>query len=93
VAFSSPYVWLVYLQFFILLVAVVLQMAWLVTELDIGQLILIKANIPAILLAETLTLILYLVFNFSRLYVYHHSLTLYYNKLPAQLKDCFTAPA
>lgn len=92
IAFSSPYVYILFPAYLIMLLGIFGEITWLLSAVDIHQLINFKANVPMILGLEALTLIWYLGFNFFKFYTYHHGLALYYSKLPPQLKDCFSAP-
>jgi hypothetical protein len=92
IAFSSPYVYVLFPAYLVLAVAIIGEVVWLLSEVDVHQLISFQANVPMILLLEVVTLAAYLGFNFFKFYTYHHGLSLYYSKLPPQLKECFTPP-
>lgn len=92
IAFASPYTYVLFPAFFLLSAGVVGEIVWLLSEVDIQQFIRFEANVGLILLMEVVTLAWYLAFNFFKFYTYHHGLTVYYNKLPPQLKECFTPP-
>lgn len=92
IAFSSPYVYVLFPAYLILVAGVIGEIFWLLNTVDIHQFISFQANVPLILGMEAITLAWYLGFNFFKFYTYHHGLSLYYSKLPPQLKDCFSAP-
>lgn len=92
IAFSSPYIYVLFPAYLILVTGVVGEVLWLLGAVDIHQFISFKANVPLIMGMELLTVIWYLGFNFFKFYTYHHGLSLYYSKLPPQLKECFSAP-
>lgn len=92
IAFSSPYVYILFPIYLILVAGVLGEVIWLLGAVDIPQFISFKANVPLIMGMELLTVIWYLGFNFFKFYTYHHGLSLYYSKLPPQLKECFSAP-
>lgn len=92
IAFSSPYIYVLFPAYLILVTGVVGEITWLLGAVDIHQFISFKANVPLIMGMELLTVIWYLGFNFFKFYTYHHGLSLYYSKLPPQLKECFSAP-
>lgn len=92
VAFASPYVFILFPTYLIMLGGIFAEIIWLINAVDIHQFISLQANVPFILGMEILTLICYLGFNFFKFYTYHNGLSIYYSKLPSQLKECFTAP-
>lgn len=92
IAFSSPYVYVLFPTYLLLVVATLAEVVWLLTDVDIHQLISFQANVPMILMLEVVTLAWYLGFNYFKFYTYHHGLSIYYSKLPPQLKECFTPP-
>jgi hypothetical protein len=92
IAFSSPYVYVLFPAYLLLVVGTLSEVIWLINEVDIHQFISFQANVPLIITMEVVTLAWYLGFNFFKFYTYHHGLSIYYSKLPPQLKECFTAP-
>lgn len=92
IAFSSPWVYLLYPGYLVLFLVVLGEIVWLLNDADIDQFISFQNNVPMILGLETVTLIAYLIFSFFKFYVYHHSLSIYYRGLPTQLKECFSPP-
>lgn len=92
IAFCSPYVYVLFPAYLLLVGGALGEIIWLLNAVDIDQFISFKANVPMIMLLEVATLAWYLGFNFFKFYTYHHGLSIYYTKLPPQLKECFTAP-
>lgn len=92
IAFCSPYVYVLFPAYLLLLLAVAGEVFWLLKDVDIHHFISFKANVPLILMLEAITFAWYLGFNFFKFYTYHHGLAIYYSKLPPQLKECFSAP-
>ena len=92
IAFSSPYVYVLFPAYLLLLAATIGEIVWLLTEVDIHQFISFQANVPLILMMELTTLACYLGFSYFKFSVYHHGLSIYYSKLPPQLKECFSPP-
>jgi hypothetical protein len=92
IAFCSPYVYILFPAYLILILSVLGEITWLVSAVDIHQFITFKANVPLIVGLELVTMAWYLGFNFFKFYTYHHGLSIYYSKLPPQLKECFSAP-
>jgi hypothetical protein len=92
IAFSSPYVYVLFPAYLLLVVGTFGEIIWLINSVDIHQFISFQANVPLIVAMEVVTLAWYLGFNFFKFYTYHHGLSIYYSKLPPQLKECFTAP-
>jgi hypothetical protein len=92
IAFSSPYVYVLFPAYLLLVLTVFGEVGWLLQDVDIHQLISFQANVPLILGLEVVTLAWYLCFNFLKFYTYHHGLSIYYSKLPPQLKECFSPP-
>jgi hypothetical protein len=92
IAFSSPYVYILFPAYLVMMVGVLGEIVWLINDVDIHQFITFKANVPLIIGLEALTLAWYLGFNYFKFYTYHHGLSIYYSKLPPQLKECFSAP-
>lgn len=92
IAFSSPYSYVLIPAYLLLVVGVLGETAWLLSAVDIHQFISFQANVPFIVGMEVATLAWYLGFNYFKFFTYHHGLSLYYKKLPAQLKECFSAP-
>ena len=92
IAFASSYVYVLFACYFILVLGVLGEIAWLLATVDIQQFIRFEANVPLILIVETLTVAAYLAFNFFKFYTYHHGMMHYYHKLPPQLKECFRPP-
>ena len=92
IAFSSPYSYVLIPAYVLLVVGVWGEVFWLLNTVDIHQFISFQANVPLIIGLEVATLAWYLGFNYFKFFTYHHGLSIYYQKLPAQLKDCFSAP-
>ena len=92
IAFSSPYSYVLIPAYLLLVIGVLGEVFWLLSAVDIHQFISFQANVPLIAGLEIATLAWYLGFNYFKFFTYHHGLSLYYKKLPAQLKDCFSAP-
>jgi len=92
IAFSSPYSYVLIPAYVLLVVGVWGEVFWLLNTVDIHQFISFQANVPLIIALEVATLAWYLGFNYFKFFTYHHGLSIYYQKLPAQLKDCFSAP-
>jgi hypothetical protein len=92
IAFSSPYVYILFPMYLVMVVGVLSEIFWLVNAVDIHQFISFHANVPFIIGMEVITLTWYLGFNYFKFYTYHHGLSIYYSKLPPQLKECFSAP-
>jgi|GEM_PF-2681785 len=92
IAFSTPWVYVLFPCYLILVILVIGEISWLIEAVDIHEFISLQANIGGIFLLEILTLAAYLGFNFFKFYTYHVGLTNYYRKLPPQLKECFSPP-
>jgi hypothetical protein len=92
IAFSSPYTYILLPAYVLLVVGVLGEVIWLLSTVDIHQFISFQANVPFIMGMELVTLAWYLGFSYLKFFTYHHGLSLYYRKLPSQLKDCFSAP-
>lgn len=92
IAFSSPYTYLMLPAYGLLVLGVLGEIFWLLSAVDIQQFISFQANLPVIAGMEVVTLAWYLGFSYLKFFTYHHGLSLYYRKLPAQIKDCFTTP-
>ncbi|MCE3234136.1 MAG: hypothetical protein K0Q50_316 [Vampirovibrio sp.] len=92
IAFCSPYVYVLFPAYLLLLAGTLGEVIWLLNAVDIHEFISFQANVPLILTLEVATFAWYLGFNFFKFYTYHHGLSIYYSKLPPQLKECFTPP-
>jgi hypothetical protein len=92
IAFCSPYVYVLFPAYLILLLGLFGEIVWLLNSVDIHDFIGFKANVSFIFGMELLTVIWYLGFNFFKFYTYHHGLSIYYSKLPPQLRECFSPP-
>jgi len=92
IAFSSPYALVLIPTYLLLVLGVFAEVVWLLSMVDIHQIISFQANVPFILSMEVITLACYLGYSYLKFFTYHHGLCVYYKKLPAQLKDCFSAP-
>lgn len=92
IAFASPYSYVLFGVYALLVIGTLVEIALLLGNVDIHQFISFQTNVPLILGLEMVTLACYLGFNFFKFYTYHHGLTVYYNKLPSQLKECFSPP-
>lgn len=91
-AFCSPYSYILFPAYFILMGGILGEIFLLVSGVDIHQFITGQANLPLIFGVEALTIAWYLGFNYFKFYIYHQSLAFYYEKMPSQLKECFTPP-
>lgn len=92
IAFSSPTVYLLYPIYFLFCLLTLGLMIWLIVTVDVYDLLSFKANLPLIALCELLVFVLYWCMNYFRFYTYHQSLGGYYQKLPKQMKEFFSAP-
>jgi hypothetical protein len=92
IAFSTPWVYVLFPTYILLVLAVIGEIAWLIEAVDIHEFISFHANTGGILLLEVITLAIYIGFNFFKFYTYHVGLAMYYRKLPPQLKECFSPP-
>lgn len=92
VAFSSPSIWALIPAYALFGIVILAEVILLVILADIQDITAFRANFGAILGIEVLTLGLYLLVHYFKFYTYHHSLAVYYHKLPPQLKECFSPP-
>lgn len=92
VAFSSRFGYFLFPLYFLFIIALVAEIAWLLIAVDIQDFITFQANYGAIFGLELLTFAVYYILNFGKCYTYHYGLVNYYRKLPQQLKDCFDPP-
>lgn len=92
IAFCSPYIYFLFPAYFILILGILGQVYWLVSSVDIHDFTRFQGNIPLVFALEVFSLALYLGFSFFKFFTYHHGLSIYYSKLPPQLRDCFSPP-
>jgi hypothetical protein len=92
IAFASPFVYVLLPAYFFLGLIVLVEVIWLIQNVDIHQFISFQSNTALILGLEVATLAAYIGFSFLKFFTYHQGLTIYYQKLPPQLKECFSPP-
>lgn len=92
IAFCSPYVYVLFPAYLILTLGILGEVYWLLSAVDVHDFTSFQANMALIFGLEVLTVAFYLGFNFFKFFTYHHGLSVYYSKLPPQLRDCFSPP-
>lgn len=91
IAFASPMVYVFYPAYFLFVVGVLVEVYVFLSTYTVKDLITFQINIPAVLGLEILTVGMYLVLGFLKMYTYHNALMAYYGKLPLEFKDRFSS--
>ncbi len=92
IAFHTKTAYFLYPAYFLFGIVVCVEAILLLLFVDIHEFITFNANIPLIMTCTALTIAGYIMLNYMRLSSYHDAMIRYYDKLPAQMRDCFSPP-
>lgn len=92
IAFCSPWTWLLIPLYGLCHLGLLAFIVWLLWVYSIEELMSLQLNFGLILALELLLVVAYTSVNYLRWVSYNKALVVYYNKLPAFIKQQFTPP-